>query len=158
MLYWSAPVYGYGYRQTFQPVWATTYAHALDMIKEAVQDERHDERFYDDMIKLAPTQEQKKIIAAIRDDERGHNRMFRSMYKELTGQEIPPAPDEPYQKPGSYLKGLVTALFGELAAVEKYRTIWSALPPGVYKDTVLGIIMDEQKHATKYNYLYTLNK
>ncbi|WP_027091952.1 ferritin-like domain-containing protein [Cohnella thermotolerans] len=155
-MYWSAPVYGY--RQTFQPVWATTYAHALDMIKEAVQGERHDELFYDDMIKLAPTQEQKKIIASIRDDERGHNRMFRSMYRELTGQDIPLAAEEPYEKPRSYLSGLVTALFGELAAVERYRTIWSALPPGVYKDTVLGILMDEQKHATKYNYLYALNK
>lgn len=155
-MYWSMPAYAY--RQSFQPVWATDYSQALEMIRKAVQGERHDELFYDELIRLAPTQDQKKIIASIRDDERSHNRMFRQMYRELTGRDVEAAADTPFQKPASYLEGIVTALFGELEAVEEYRKIWSGLPAGVYHDTLLGIIMDEQKHATKYNYLYALNR
>ncbi|WP_058303280.1 ferritin family protein [Gorillibacterium timonense] len=152
------PLVPYWYRAEFRPVWATDYSHALQMIKEAVQGEKSDELFYEELIQRAPSKEQKEIIAAIRDDERGHNRMFRDIYRDLTGQEVPAAAELPYVKLSSYPEGLVKALFGELSAVERYRTIWSALPAGVYKDTVLGILMDEQKHASKYNYLITLNQ
>lgn len=155
MMYWGYPI---AYRQSFQPIWQKTFQQALAMIRDAVQDESHDEMFYEELIRLAPDQAQRNIIASIRDDERGHNQMFRSMYKELTGQEIGPAPAAPIERPVSYVDGLVSALFGELSAVEKYRSMWSGLPAGVYQNTVLGIIMDEQKHATKYNYLYTLNQ
>jgi len=146
------------FRPEFRPLWATDYAHALEMIKQAVQGERNDELFYDELIRRAPSKEQKDIIASIRDDERGHNQMFRGMYRALTGQEVPAAADTPYVKLHSYTEGLVKALFGELSAVEDYRKIWSGLPAGVYHDTVQGIIMDEQKHADKYNYLITLNQ
>lgn len=58
----------------------------------------------------------------------------------------------------SYTVGLQRAFMGELAAVEKYRNIWFGLPPGIYKDTVHGIILDELKHASKYNYLLTMSR
>ncbi|MFC5468289.1 ferritin-like domain-containing protein [Cohnella suwonensis] len=139
--------------------WATDYPQALEMIKQAVQGERNDELFYDDLISLAPTREQKTIISSIRDDERIHNRIYRTMYRQLTGQDVPAGSgDEPYAKPSSYATGLAQALFGELGAVEKYRTIAFSLPCGPYRENVVGIIMDEQKHADKYNYLLGLTK
>jgi rubrerythrin len=130
---------------------------ALDMIKEAVQGERNDELFYDELIKLAPSQEQAEMIESIRNDERGHNTMFRGIYKALTGHEITGISNEQYTEVQSYSEGLQRALQGELSAVEKYRNIWFGLPPGIYKDTVNGIILDEVKHASKYNYLLTMN-
>ncbi|MEK4511167.1 ferritin-like domain-containing protein [Paenibacillus sp. FSL K6-2524] len=154
-MYWVNP---YWRNSMFQPVWATSTQQALDLIKEAVQGERNDELFYDELIKLAPNSEQASIITSIRDDERGHNYMFRCMYKELTDQDISGISNEQYQRVESYLTGLQRALQGELAAVEKYRKIWFGLPVGIYKDTVFGIILDELKHASKYNYLFTLNQ
>ncbi|OAS13374.1 ferritin family protein [Paenibacillus oryzisoli] len=154
-MYWN---YSYAYRNTFQPMWNVGYGHALELIKTAVQDERNDELFYDQLIKLAPTPEQAAIITSIRDDERSHNAMFRSMYREMTGQEIYGVSDEQYQPVRTYSEGIQKALQGELAAVEKYRKIWFGLPYGIYKDTVYGIILDELKHASKYNYLFTLNR
>ncbi|MDQ0720330.1 rubrerythrin [Paenibacillus sp. W4I10] len=41
--------YPYGYRYTFTPVWATSSAEALELIKSAVQGERNDEIFYDSL-------------------------------------------------------------------------------------------------------------
>lgn len=154
-MYWTYP---YDYRNTFQPVWHVGYQQALELIKTSVQDERNDELFYDELIKLAPTPEQAAIITSIRNDERSHNAMFRSMYREMTGHDVHGVSDEQYQPVRTYSEGIQKALQGELSAVEKYRKIWFGLPYGIYKDTVNGIILDELKHASKYNYLFSLNR
>ncbi|UVI33297.1 ferritin-like domain-containing protein [Paenibacillus spongiae] len=131
---------------------------ALRLVSEAVQGERSDELFYQYLISIAPTQEEKDIIASIRDDERKHNQMFRKIYRDFTGQEVPsPGNGEPFEKPASYVDGIKMALFGELRAVEKYREIRRCLPEGMYRDMLFEIITDEIKHASKYNYLFTLN-
>jgi rubrerythrin len=84
--------------------------------------------------------------------------MFLSIYKEITGHKVSGIGDEQHQKLDSYDAGLQRALLGELSAVERYRKIWFGLPPGIYRDTVFGIILDELKHASMYNYLLTLNR
>ncbi|MFD0670744.1 ferritin family protein [Cohnella sp. GCM10027633] len=140
------------------PVWLTTPQQAIELIKESVQGERSDELFYDQLIKMAPNAQQAAVIASIRDDERSHNRMFRQMYRDFTGSEITGSVDEDIPVVKSYMGGLQQAFDGELAAVEKYRRIWFGLPHGIYKDTLYGIIVDEQKHAAKYNNLLLRNK
>ncbi|NOU92350.1 ferritin-like domain-containing protein [Paenibacillus sp. LMG 31456] len=151
-------VYPYWYRSSFHPVWTTDQTQALELIRQSVQGERNDELFYDELIRLAPMKEQATIIKSIRDDERGHNRMFRGIYNALTGHEVSGTSDEQYGKVTSYEEGLQRALLGELSAVEKYRKIWFGLPDSIYRDTVMGIILDEQKHASLYNYLFTLSR
>lgn len=126
-------------------------------MKTAVQGEREDEMFYDYLINQAPTSEEKEIISSIRDDERRHNRLFRSIYEELTGTKISEGQGENFEKPTSYLEGIKKALFGELKAVENYRVIKRNLPNQRDKDILFDIITDELKHAAKYNYLFTLN-
>jgi hypothetical protein len=79
------------------------YPNALRLIVESVQSEREDELFYDYLLSLAPTEEQREIIASIRDDERKHNKMFREIYYELTGLDIPPLSGMTFQPPASYL-------------------------------------------------------
>lgn len=130
---------------------------ALDEIRKAVQGEREDELFYDYLISLAPTKDEKEIIESIRNDERKHNQLFRKIYKDFTGNEINTMNEENLKKPSSFIDGIRTALFGELKAVDKYKAIRRALPIGAYKDMLFDIIMDELKHASKYNYLFTLN-
>ncbi|WP_244157819.1 ferritin-like domain-containing protein [Paenibacillus typhae] len=83
--------------------------------------------------------------------------MFRQMYREITGQEVTGVSNEVPEQADSYISGLQKAFQGELSAVEKYRKIWFGLPYGVYKDTLYGIILDEQKHAAKYNNLLIQN-
>ncbi|OKL37827.1 ferritin family protein [Domibacillus mangrovi] len=130
----------------------------LQLITESVQGEREDELFYQYLISVAPTQEEKEIIASIRDDEKKHNQMFRKVYRDFTGQEVQNVNGEQFEKPVSYIDGIKKALFGELRAVEKYRKIKQCLPEGVYQHMLFEIITDELKHAAKYNYLFTLNK
>lgn len=150
-------VYPYWFRTEFVPIWAVSTQEALELMRQSVQGERNDELFYDQLIKLAPNPEQAEIIASIRNDERGHNQMFRQMYRALTGREVTGVINEVPEQVNSYISGLQNAFQGELSAVEKYRKIWFGLPYGIYKDTLYGIILDEQKHAAKYNNLLILN-
>ncbi|WP_236340774.1 ferritin-like domain-containing protein [Paenibacillus plantiphilus] len=130
---------------------------ALSLIKQAIEGEREDELFYDYLISVAPSQEEKDIIISIRDDERKHNRMFRSIYQSLTGQMITAPGQVEFEKPKTYIDGIRKALFGELAAVERYRDIRAGLPSRYYRDMVFEILTDELKHATKYNYILDLD-
>ena len=134
-----------------------TLDEALALVKNAVQGEREDELFYDYLISMAPTQEEKDIITTIRNDEIKHNKYFREIYKYYTKQNIPSQSDTAFHKPKSYVEGITKAKFGELAAVERYRNIRAGLPTEYYKDMVFEILTDELKHAHKYDYILYLN-
>lgn len=140
-----------------QPTSYKTLQEALALAKQSIQGEREDELFYDYLISVAPTQEEKNIIASIRDDERKHNQMFRQIYRDFTGQTIPSPPSVGFEKPASYIDGVKKAFFGELAAMERYRVIRAGLPTRYYRDMVFEILTDEMKHADKYNYILNLD-
>ena len=55
-------IYPYGFISQFVPIWATSTEDALELMRISVQGKRN--------------------------DERGHNQMFRQMYRELTGHEV----------------------------------------------------------------------
>ncbi|MBZ9609275.1 ferritin-like domain-containing protein [Clostridium estertheticum] len=146
-------MYGNPY-MTYDP---NLLSNSLEGIRAAVQGEKEDELFYDYLISVAPTDDEKKIIASIRDDERGHNKMFRQIYNTITGIDVLLKDDEGFVKPISYIDGIKKALFGELGAVERYREIRRGLPSTMYRDILFNIITDEIKHSAKYNYLFALN-
>lgn len=131
---------------------------AIYLIEEAVQGEKEDEMFYDYLISVSKTKEEKEIIKSIRDDEKKHNAIFKKMYEDITGKDISSKEDEEeFEKPESYTDGIRKALFGELGAVKKYKKIAQLLPNPVYKEIVYGIILDEITHAIKYNYILQSN-
>ena len=53
----------------------------------------------------------------------------------------------------SYKENLEKALFGELDAVVKYRKILGTMPSGNSYTLVMSIMIDELRHASKYNFL-----
>ncbi|MDK2823522.1 MAG: hypothetical protein PWQ67_949 [Clostridia bacterium] len=149
----------------FYPYLGPTYPYmydpglekALNLIRKAVAGEASDRKFYDYLISVAPNEKEKQIIASIRDDEIKHYKMFRQIYKEITGQYPVPLGEEEFVKPNNYLDGIEQALFGELAAVEMYRQIYFGLRSREHRDMLFEIITDELKHSAKYNFLYTRN-
>ncbi|MEX1031285.1 MAG: ferritin family protein [Paenibacillaceae bacterium] len=131
----------------------------LRMLEAAVAGETEDRIFYKQLIDLAPTSAEKDIIAGIRDDELSHFKQFRLIYRELTGNEIKQQSERTSEEqPLSYIANLRKALFGEIAAVKKYRVIRSELSTRPHRDMLFNIITDELTHMGKYNYLITLNK
>lgn len=150
------PYVNYKYYPTYNYVPLYAYPEALNLIVQSVSGEREDELFYDYLLSIAP-RGQKEIIASIRDDERKHNKMLRELYWELTGRDIPQASEPAFQPPQNYCEGITSALFGELAAVERYRKILFGLEFLPYRNMITEIYTDELKHASKYNYLFALN-
>lgn len=131
---------------------------SLNLIKEAVEDEKSDQMFYDYLMSKAPTKEEKEIIKSIKKDEKKHAKWFKEIYKCYTGIQLKENEDSgDYEKPKSYIDGIKKAIFGELKAMEKYRVIRQGIPSRCYRDMVLTILTDEMKHAIKYNYILNIN-
>jgi len=151
------PHYGYEQRNCYGYV-NHNQEMILNMILQSISGERSDELFYQQLIQLAPTETDKKIIIGIRDDERKHNQMFRYIYQQLTCS-IPYVSEnmEQIETVTNYLEGIEKALLGELKAFEKYRTIYLNIQPQ-FRDMLFEIMTDEIKHASYYNYLFAKNK
>ncbi|HJJ04419.1 MAG TPA: ferritin-like domain-containing protein [Clostridiaceae bacterium] len=131
-----------------------TLNQAINSIRQSVKDEKEDEMFYETLIKQAPTEKEKNIIASIRDDERKHNQILRGLYYEFTGQILPPDTLTNVQpNTMSYKENLEKALFGELDAVVRYRRILGTMPNGNSYTLLMSIMTDELRHASKYNFL-----
>lgn len=144
------------YYPTYEYVPVYALPEALNLIVDSVGDEREDELFYDYLLSVAPPA-QREIIVPIRNDERKHARLFREIYWQVTGRDIPAAPEVTFEKPRNYCEGITRALFGELAAVERYRRILFGFEFLPYRNIITEIYTDELKHASKWNYLFTLN-
>ncbi|MBM7865946.1 ferritin-like domain-containing protein [Heliobacterium gestii] len=156
-----APYPGYPfvtYRYYPTHMYTAVYAlpEALRLIVESVKAEREDDLFYDYMLNAAP-RDQKDIVASIRDDERKHGRMLREIYWQVTGQEAPAAAEATFERPINYCEGIRKALFGELGAVERYRKVLNGFEFLPYRNMITEIYTDELRHASKWNYLFTVN-
>lgn len=170
--YRPAPYTSYAWQQTTpanypptQPTesWLVQYTYPLNMssalrlIQEAVAGETEDRMFYQFLIDNAPSQEDREIIAGIRDDEISHFELFRYVYYQLTGQTLPPPMPSTLIAPATYCDGVAQAIRGEQNAVRKYRQILFALQDRQLINILTGIITDEIRHGSLYNYLYTRN-
>ncbi len=132
---------------------------ALELIKKAIEGEKEDEMFYTQLIQAAPTEEQKRIIRSIRDDEKKHDAYFREIYEDLVGD----VPDRSLEvtrviMPIDYISGLGRAFAGEVQTVKEYRPIREAMPNQYYRDILFEIITDELRHAALYNNLLIMNQ
>lgn len=131
-----------------------TLNEAISLIRQSVGDEKEDEMFYNTLIKQAPTEKEKDIIRSIRDDEKKHNQILRSLYYQFTGQMLPADTLNVESNTNmDYKANLEKALFGELDAVKKYRKIMSQMPSGNSYTLLMSIMTDELRHASKYNFL-----
>lgn len=169
MVYYGNYLYNPIYFQPMQPInpysgtsdqytYPQNFPMALQLIRDALSGETEDELFYDYLISVAPSQEDKEIIAGIRDDEMEHFDLFKQLYIELTGQMPPQQKEEGFTKPETYCQGIKKALLGELSAVEKYRKILFAMVDRRHINILTRIITDELRHAGFYNFLYSKNK
>ncbi|MDP4182035.1 MAG: ferritin-like domain-containing protein [Bacillota bacterium] len=130
---------------------------ALQLIQEGIAGEREDRMFYDYLISAAPSDDDKEIIKGIRDNEIQHFAMFRQIYFQLTGQQLPAPQEVPFTRPATYCEGIQKALMGEQRAVQKYRKILFAMQNRVHINMLTEIITDELRHGILYNYLYSKN-
>lgn len=129
---------------------------SLESIRNSTLNEAEDEAFYTYLISIAPDNESKEFIQKIKEDEEKHGVLLREVYYDLTGIRIPQSTIQSDENLNSnFLEGLKKAFKGEIAAMEKYRTILQSMEKRQNYDKIFEIMTDEMKHAMKYNYLIT---
>lgn len=132
-------------------------SEALMIIQDAIKGESEDVAFYEVLMSMAPSMEDKKIITEIRSNEMKHNKMFKQLYYDLTGKMVKTDTTVENVQIANYCDGLQKALMGEQRAVEKYRKILFAMQDRKYINMMTEIITDELRHLGLYNYLYSKN-
>ena len=148
-------------RQTYPST--AQFKEAINLINSSIENEREDAMFYMWLIQNIPTdlEESQRVdiaqtIQGIANDEKLHNEILKSMYRQLTGTEAQmQTQGEAFQVPNSFEEGIVKALKGEVEAVRKYRKIMAGMPDNSYRDQVFSILTDELRHGILYNYIYT---
>lgn len=127
------------------------------LLKEAMKDEKADYKKYRKMSEMT---DNKEIIEQIRfayEDEAKHYDMFREIYEDVTGKDIQiMAPEQ--ENINRFIDAVKSSINGELAAVELYREIRAILKGKRHRDMLYEIITDEQEHATRFVYLYSMLK
>lgn len=129
----------------------------LDLLIEAMKDEKHDRAKYKRMMELANSEKVRKQIEFAYEDEGKHYKMFKYIYYILTRKiiDIKTPKVEPID---CLLPAIESSIDGELEAVELYRKIHAMLPFIQLRDMLYEIITDEQEHATRFVYLYSMLK
>lgn len=134
------------------------FLEAIGNLNEAFQDERSDLVYYEYLIHIAPTAQEKEILYPILNDERVHATLFRRMYEELSGIDASYDPKEKLVMPESYLAGINDTISRELRELERYKAIRERFPAGTpYIYTLSNIIADEVNHISQLNYILSLN-
>ncbi|MGE5391020.1 MAG: hypothetical protein ACM3PE_08135 [Deltaproteobacteria bacterium] len=127
----------------------------LDLILEAMRDEKHDREKYRRMLNMTSNRTIKEQIRFAYQDEGDHYDMFKELYFQLTGQRVD-VNTPPVRLEKTLIGNVKTSINGELAAVEMYGDIYSMLDDKSQRDMVLSIIQDEQEHATRFVYVYAI--
>lgn len=148
MFYGYYPCYACGFRNDNDVVM---------LIREAMRDELHDREKYRRMMEMTDDETVKNQIRFAYDDEGKHYKMFQNILFTLTNQTVDEMMPEVEEIP-SLLEGVQTSINGELEAVEMYRKIMAMLPSAELKQMLYEIITDEQEHATRFVYLYSMLK
>jgi rubrerythrin len=127
----------------------------LDLLREAMSDESKDLRKYRMMMEMTDNQEIIEQIQHAYEDETKHYDMFQEIYEELSGSDIKIlSPEQEHQN--KLIDAVKSSINTELEAVELYREIRTMLHGKKYRNMMFEIISDEQEHATRLVYLYSM--
>lgn len=127
----------------------------IDLLIDAMKDERYDRIKYKNMMEMTKNEKIKEQLAFAYEDEGKHYKMFQYIFYQFTGKEIDiPIPEvEEYDE---LVDAVEASINGELEAVEMYRKIQSMLPTIGLRDMLFEIITDEQEHATRLTYVFSI--
>ncbi|MDR6224103.1 ferritin-like domain-containing protein [Desmospora profundinema] len=124
-----------------------------DKIAKAIDGQYSAIACYGYLASIAPTEEERKQILEIRQDEVRHYQAFSAIYMRLTGRQHHPSITEPC--PQQYREGLEFAFKDEQETTDFYLDIaYQATDPAI-RNEFLRAAADEQHHAVWFLYFLT---
>lgn len=128
------------------------FERLMNMIMEALADERAAGVFYGRMANIAPDYDSKEAFLEASRDEKRHAIMVRDLIKELTGVE-PPGTMEQVPQITDFVEGLRRALEGEEADIATYTNIINMSGIESVRRVFRLLRDDEMVHAGKFRML-----
>ncbi|MBP1154524.1 MULTISPECIES: ferritin-like domain-containing protein [unclassified Paenibacillus] len=122
-------------------------------IHQAINGEYSAMACYEQLAKLAPSEEEQQRILEIRKDEMKHFYVFSQIYTSLTGKQ--PNPQITESCPTEYSSGLQAALKDEQETVDFYLEISDKTTNPYIHNQFRRAAADEQNHAVWFLYFYT---
>jgi rubrerythrin len=132
------------------------YLHApadiglINDIVKAINGEYSAIACYEVLSKLAPTEEIRKQILEIRNDEIRHYQVFTHMYMMLTGRQ--PTPTMIEQCASEYIAGVNAAFKDEQETVDFYNGVSARAHDPIIREEFARAAADEQNHAVWFLY------
>lgn len=124
---------------------------------KAMTGEQDAREYYETLMTMTRSQEDRKIISKIMEDEKKHFNNFYRLYITLTGHQ-PILPPVQQLRISSYVEGIKKSIMDETDAYEFYRDIYLAYLNPMVRQIFLEAFTDENEHAIRLNYLYAKNK
>ncbi len=111
---------------------------------------------YENLAKLAPTEEERNQILEIRNDEIQHFKQLVLLYTGFSG--IDPKPKQSELCEDDYLRGLEAALKDEQHTVDFYLSVAEGTINTAARELFTDAAKDEQQHAVWFLYYYMKNR
>lgn len=132
---------------------APEYRDALEPdIEKAINGEYSAIACYQKLVKAASSDEEKKVIGEIREDEIKHFREFCQIYFAMTGRSYRPRITE--ECPADYREGLLAAFKDEQQTVDFYMEIADKADDSFIAERFRRAASDEQHHAVWFSFFY----
>lgn len=147
----------YLYSRVMRQSYPTPYEalqQSLQTIRDTAAAAPNVEAFQQKLLAMAPTEEDRALLASIYEDERTHYQYLREIYKAFTGQEVPvTAPITALAMPTTYESGLRSAIYHKWDNAQKHGFILAAMPTGYFQNLIAKMAVDNTIHGEKLTYL-----
>ncbi|WP_035098867.1 ferritin family protein [Anoxybacteroides tepidamans] len=123
---------------------------ASDLLN-AIKGEATAIQFYNQLMQMARTNEERSYIAHALEDEQTHLRQFINLYTSLFGAQ--PVYQAEQKTFSSFAEGLKIAREDEFEAYESYRNVYLSTKDMKVRDVFFRAMTDEIEHALRFSIL-----
>lgn len=122
-------------------------ADQLDMLAQALQQQRRTVRSFELMLAAAAKREDKRTLSAMQREDRRHYYLLEGIYEEIAGQAFRP-PKTAVAMPRQYVPMLQVMIRNKLDAIEFYEKLNEELDCMKHRE-LLAIVISDQKEQTR---------
>lgn len=151
---WSVVVVYYNHFFSTTP--PSNVGKVLKLIILVVEQEAITELTFDYLKVVAPTQNEKKFIQKMLDDERGHYKELKQIYFSITGQQAE-GTSPTFEPPVSYLVGLSDLFYKKIEIITIYKKMKRLATNLNISETLADFIDDELGHLSMINHILIKN-
>lgn len=152
-------IYTFEKREPWQmPLGYEGLEQAIDLMEVTVENGAAGIKLLNFLIDNAPTEQEKRLLIGMRNDELKHEKMLREIYRDITGEDMQIFDPVEINLPESYVDGIVEAILDHFETILLINTIQYGLQSERYRNILFEIRIDELRHADELNFIYTFNK